>query len=277
MVGSCSAELPTAELVAPPQSRDDSMSADYYQEIADVEPANSHGFSATDGRCRPYGDDHAQPHVNMGSAAVEDGPIVVLSTMGMATEKSGRSTCSIHYFEPFDVRAGRHPRPHDGRAAWNASPPSTTVKRSNGQDQHLEHDLRYDRADEFMEVVLGHWILGGRRGDHRQTSGRFADPTKVNGSITRGVLQSRGRSPCRARAGHPVVIRPARPARPALRGPPGRGDLYRGGNLANAKQGFTRSGPRRPKRGAIPDQMFLCNLDHAGLRRDQSEAEDRWR
>jgi alkanesulfonate monooxygenase SsuD/methylene tetrahydromethanopterin reductase-like flavin-dependent oxidoreductase (luciferase family) len=26
-----------------------------------------------------------------------------------------------------------------------------------GRDQHLAHDLRYDRADEFMEVVLGHW------------------------------------------------------------------------------------------------------------------------
>ena len=26
-----------------------------------------------------------------------------------------------------------------------------------GREEHLPHDLRYDRADEFMEVVLGHW------------------------------------------------------------------------------------------------------------------------
>ena len=26
-----------------------------------------------------------------------------------------------------------------------------------GHDRHVEHDLRYDMADEFMEIVLGHW------------------------------------------------------------------------------------------------------------------------
>jgi len=26
-----------------------------------------------------------------------------------------------------------------------------------GRAEHMEHDARYDRADEFMDVVLGHW------------------------------------------------------------------------------------------------------------------------
>jgi alkanesulfonate monooxygenase SsuD/methylene tetrahydromethanopterin reductase-like flavin-dependent oxidoreductase (luciferase family) len=26
-----------------------------------------------------------------------------------------------------------------------------------GRGEHMEHDTRYDRADEFIEVVLGHW------------------------------------------------------------------------------------------------------------------------
>ena len=26
-----------------------------------------------------------------------------------------------------------------------------------GLAEHMEHDRRYDRADEFMDVVVGHW------------------------------------------------------------------------------------------------------------------------
>ena len=50
-----------------------------------------------------------------------------------------------------------------------------------GRDEHMGHDARYDRADEFMEVVLGHWntweddalILD-------KANSRFADPAKVH-------------------------------------------------------------------------------------------------
>ena len=45
-----------------------------------------------------------------------------------------------------------------GRAAWNVvTSLNDSEARNMGQAEHLEHDLRYDRADEFMEVVLGHW------------------------------------------------------------------------------------------------------------------------
>ena len=66
---------------------------------------------------------------------------------------------------------------------------------------HLEHDLRYDRADEFMEVVLGHWDTwddGSLIIDKK--SGRFADPTKVRRLDHKGSSSTRaGRSPCRVR------------------------------------------------------------------------------
>ena len=71
------------------------------------------------------------------------------------------------------------------------------------------HDLRYDRADEFMEVVLGHWdtweddaIVIDR------ATGLFADPAKVHRLDHQGkFFKSRGpftvpRSP----QGHPVII-----------------------------------------------------------------------
>ena len=70
-----------------------------------------------------------------------------------------------------------------GRAAWNVVTSLNDSEAANfGGDAHPEHDARYDRADEFMEAVLGHWdTLGGRRDRARPApSGVFADPAKVH-------------------------------------------------------------------------------------------------
>ena len=78
-----------------------------------------------------------------------------------------------------------------------------------GLEEAVEHDARYDRADEFMEVVHGHWDTWA---DDAlivdKATGRFADPEKVHRLDHRGEhFRSRGpftvpRSP----QGHPVVI-----------------------------------------------------------------------
>jgi hypothetical protein len=69
-----------------------------------------------------------------------------------------------------------------GRAAWNIVTSLNRAEAANfGRDEHMGHDARYDRADEFMEVVLGHWntweddalILD-------KANNRFADPAKVH-------------------------------------------------------------------------------------------------
>ena len=82
-----------------------------------------------------------------------------------------------------------------GRAAWNVVTSVNDGEAHNmGKAQHLEHDHRYDRADEFMEVVLGHWDSwedGSLIIDKK--SGRFADPTKVKRLDHAGkFLKSRG-------------------------------------------------------------------------------------
>src|SRR6202008_3276573 len=78
-----------------------------------------------------------------------------------------------------------------------------------GRAQHLEHDLRYDRADEFMEVVMGHWDTwedGSLLIDKK--SGRYADPKKVKRLDHKGeFFNSRGPFPVpRSPQGHPVII-----------------------------------------------------------------------
>src|SRR3977135_23426 len=169
-----------------PESRDDSMSADYYQEIARIlETGKFHMAFFDDRLAMPdrYGNDH--PHtLEYGIRCLKMDPIVVLTTRGMVSERLGlASTCSTTYFEPFDVarRFATLDLMTNGRAAWNVVTSVNDGEALNmGKDEHLQHDLRYDRADEFMEVVLGHWDSwedGSLVIDKK--SGRFADPTKV--------------------------------------------------------------------------------------------------
>ena len=69
-----------------------------------------------------------------------------------------------------------------GRAAWNVVTSVNDSEAQNfGVDAHLGHDERYDRADEFLDVVAGLWdtweddaIL------HDRASGIYADPAKVH-------------------------------------------------------------------------------------------------
>src|SRR5262249_3545543 len=50
-----------------------------------------------------------------------------------------------------------------------------------GRDEVLEHDLRYDRADEFMEVVFGHWDTWEDDAIVQdKATGLFASPEKVH-------------------------------------------------------------------------------------------------
>ena len=158
------------------------------------------------------GGDHSHT-VKYGIRCVKMDPIAVLMTMGMATKRLGLgATCSTTYYEPFHV--ARQFQTVDlmteGRAAWNVVTSMNDGEALNmGHDAHGEHDRRYDRADEFMQVVLGHWdaweddaIVCDK------DSGLYEHPEKVHRLDHKGeFFRSRGpftvpRSP----QGHPVVI-----------------------------------------------------------------------
>jgi FMN-dependent oxidoreductase (nitrilotriacetate monooxygenase family) len=228
------------------------------------------------------GNDHAHT-VEYGIRCVKMDPVIVLTTMGMVTKELGlASTCSTTYYEPFDVarRFATLDLMSGGRAAWNVVTSVNDGEALNmGKDHHLEHDLRYDRADEFMEVVLGHWDSwedGSLLVD--KVSGRFADPAKVKRLDHSGqFFKSRGpftvpRSP----QGHPVIVQA---------GASGRGQRFAGRwgeviftaarNLANAKQGYAAIRSEAEKMGRNPDHMFLCNLITPIAGATKTEAEDK--
>lgn len=268
-----------------PDSRDDSMSADYYQEIARILEAGKFHMAFFDDRLAMpdrYGNDHAHT-VEYGIRCVKMDPLIVLTTMGLVTENLGLgATCSTTYYEPFDVarRFATLDLMSGGRAGWNVVTSLNDGEAFNmGRDSHPEHDARYDRADEFMEVVLGHWDTwedGALIMDKQ--SGRFADPTKVKRLDHNGpAFKSRGPFTVpRSDQGHPVIIQA---------GASGRGQRFAGRwgevifsaarNLASAKEGYATVRNEAAKAGRDPDQMFLCNLTTLVCAATKAEAEDK--
>jgi FMN-dependent oxidoreductase (nitrilotriacetate monooxygenase family) len=205
-----------------PDSRTDFLSADYYRAIGRILEAGKFDLGFFDDRLSMpdrYGSDHAHA-VEHGIRCVKMDPVVVLTTMAGATSRLGLgATASTTYYEPFhvarcfqtlDLMSG-------GRAAWNVVTSLNDGEAANmGRDETMEHDSRYDRADEFVEVVLCHWDAWE---DDALTvdkaSGRFADGHKVHRLDFRGRhLSSRGtftvpRSP----QGRPVLIQAGASAR----------------------------------------------------------------
>ena len=269
-----------------PDSRDDSMSADYYRTIGRVlEEGKFHLGFFDDRLAMPdrYGNDHRHT-VEHGIRCVKMDPVTVLTVMGMATERLGLgATCSTTYFEPFhvarvfatlDLMTG-------GRAAWNVVTSMNDGEALNmGHDEHLEHDSRYDRADEFMQVVLGHWnswdddaIVLDRQ------SGLFAHPDKVRRLDHQGTwFRSRGpftvpRSP----QGHPVVIQA---------GQSGRGKTFsaRWGELVfvsthtsmeHGRQLYREMKDDVARQGRDPDQFYITPSAYVVCAETKAEAEDK--
>lgn len=150
--------------------------------------------------------------VRGGVRAVKLDPVSVALTMGLATERLGIGvTYSTTYYEPFHI--ARVFATMDlllkGRMAWNVVTSLNDSEAANfGAAEHLAHDLRYDRADEFMEVALGHWDAWepGAIVADRET-GFFADPAKVHRLDYEGrYVRSRG----------PFTVPPSEQGRPVI-------------------------------------------------------------
>ena len=123
--------------------------------------------------------------VRLGARPVKLDLSVVLGVIAAVTERIGLgATYSTTYYSPFHVARTFATLDHlsAGRAAWNVV---TSVNDSEAQNygykEHLGHDDRYDRADEFLEATTGLWdtwedgsLVLDRAG------GMFADPSTVH-------------------------------------------------------------------------------------------------
>ena len=198
-----------------PATMQDYLRPEYYQRIARTLEAGCFHMAFFDDRLAMpdiLGHDHAEA-VRNGIRVVKLDLVSILTAMGLATSKLGLgATYSTTYYEPFHVARVFATLDHmlGGRAAWNVVTSLNDSEAHNmGADDHLEHDLRYDRADEFLEIVLSHWDSWGDDAiiQDRQ-SGIFADATKVRRLDHKGKwFKSRGPFTVpRTPQGRPVLI-----------------------------------------------------------------------
>src|SRR6201981_3195812 len=269
-----------------PQSRSDSWSADYYRHIGRVlEEGKFHLGFFDDRLSMPdmYGRDHEHT-VRHGIRCVKMDAVTVLTVMGMATQRLGLgATYSRSYYEPFhvarlfatlDLMTG-------GRAAWNVVTSLNDGEAQNmGRDEVIGHDARYDRADEFMEIVLGHWDTWQDDAIVQdKASGLFAKPDKVR-RLDYGGRYYRSRGPFtvpRSAQGHPVIIQA---------GSSGRGKTFgaRWGevifvvypNIEVGKRDYAAFEAEVARVNRDPDRVKITHLVNTLAAATKTEAEDKW-
>ncbi|HVW31099.1 MAG TPA: LLM class flavin-dependent oxidoreductase, partial [Acidimicrobiia bacterium] len=208
---------------------------------------------------------------------------IVLGIAAAATSRIGLgATYSTTYYAPFHVARTFATLDHlsGGRAAWNVV---TSVNDSEAQNfgikAHLDHDARYDRADEFLTAVAGLWdtweddalVLD-------REAGLFADPDKVHELNHHGEYFS-VRGPLtvpRPPQGRPVIIQAgssgrgrdfaARWAELIFTGDPG---------LAVAQAHYADQKARIEATGRDPQSVKMCPMTYTVVGESEDHARER--
>ncbi len=139
-------------------------------------------------------------------------PLTLLAALAMVTKHVGLgATMSTTYSDPFTVARIFSSLDHisAGRAAWNAVTTAQGAAGGNFGRAHPDHEARYERAEEFIEVVRGLWDCWDDDAIVADvSSGTYIDETKVRSLNHEGVHFSvrgplnKGRSP----QGQPIVL-----------------------------------------------------------------------
>ncbi|MGC5052465.1 LLM class flavin-dependent oxidoreductase [Micromonospora sp. DT48] len=87
-------------------------------------------------------------------------PTLLLPAMAAVTRHLGFAvTYSTTYHQPYQAARLFSSLDHltDGRVGWNMVTSYLRSAAENGMGEFLDHDVRYDRADEYVEVVRALW------------------------------------------------------------------------------------------------------------------------
>jgi N-acetyl-S-(2-succino)cysteine monooxygenase len=193
-------------------------------------------------------------------------PTTLIGALSAVTRHIGLgATVSTSFGEPFHVARAFASLDHlsGGRAAWNVVTSSNSKAALNfSKERHHEHDLRYEIATEFVDVVRGLWDTwdeGAIVAD--KASGTFLDASKVRPLNHQGRFFS-VKGPLniqRCPQGHPVIIQ-------AGGSPPGQELSARSADLvfsvvngdpAAAKAAYDSLKQRVVKHGRAPEAVAI--------------------
>jgi FMN-dependent oxidoreductase (nitrilotriacetate monooxygenase family) len=130
------------------------------------------------------GDDRAT--IRQGTQTPVNDPMLLVSAMAYVTEHLGFGiTAGTAYEHPYPFARRMSTLDHltNGRIGWNVvTGYLPSAARNMGNDDQLEHDDRYDHADEYLEVTYKLWE-GSWEDDavvRDRENGIFTDPEKVH-------------------------------------------------------------------------------------------------
>ena len=155
--------------------------------------------------------DPAAGKVYRGAAGLE--PMSLLPALAAVTTRIGLiATGTTTYNAPYHIarRFATLDQISGGRGGWNLVTSQTESEAQNfGFDRHMEHDDRYDRANEFFDVVAGLWDSWADAAMvHDKATAQCFDPAKVR------ILNHDGRhfkvrgplNVLRSPQGRPIVV-----------------------------------------------------------------------
>jgi FMN-dependent oxidoreductase (nitrilotriacetate monooxygenase family) len=230
-----------------------------------------------------YGADHKEA-VKNGIRVVKMDPVPILATMAMSTKNLGlAATISTTYYNAFHIARTMMTLDHmtGGRAGWNVVTSLNDSEAFNmGAAGTIEHDRRYDRADELMTNIIDMW--GAWDSDailFDKENGVFADPAKVRSYDFQGEwFQTRGTftvppSP----QGHPVIVQAGQSGR-------GRQFACEWGEVIftiqnNVDRGVQVRNEMRKEaaqQGRDPDTIAICPAVYVTTGETQAIAEDKY-
>jgi Coenzyme F420-dependent N5,N10-methylene tetrahydromethanopterin reductase and related flavin-dependent oxidoreductases len=131
-------------------------------------------------------DDSREPAIERAVQTPSNDPAYLVPAMAEVTDDLGFAiTKSTSYTHPYQLARELSTLDHltDGRVAFNiVTSYLESAARNLGLDGRIDHDERYDRAEEFMEVCYALWedSWADDAVERDADSGRFTDPAKVS-------------------------------------------------------------------------------------------------
>lgn len=129
-------------------------------------------------------------------------PVLLVPALAAATEHLGFAvTYSTTYHPPYECARLFSSLDHltGGRVAWNIVTSYLRSASANGLGEYLDHDLRYDRADEYVSVARALWENSWEDGAvvRDAAADMFTDPDRVHEIVHKGQwFEVRGPHQC---------------------------------------------------------------------------------